>query len=310
MRFFIRSLLIVITTVCATRAPAPLMADTPVGVAGEVAELYVSEGYQLVWADEFDTPGRPDPSDWTYEEGFVRNDELQWYQPDNARCEDGMLIIEARRERKANPGYQAGSRDWRRSREHIEYTSSALITRGLHQWQYGRFEMRARIDTRPGLWPAWWMLGVRGRWPANGEIDIMEYYRGILLANVAWAGDPARGSRGRVHWDDVKIPLPELGDADWPRQFHVWRMDWDKQQIVLSVDGKVLNTTDLSEAVNPAGQRPEKPFQQPHYMLINLAIGGTQGGDPSGTEFPAKYEVDYVRVYQRPADVASDQAGE
>jgi beta-glucanase (GH16 family) len=273
------------------------VADEP--AAPQAADLYQAEGYQLVWADEFDTPGRPDASNWDYEIGFSRNEELQWYQPDNARCQDGLLIIEARRERKKNPHYQPGSRDWRKSREYAQYTSANLITRGRHTWQYGRFEMRARIDTRSGMWPAWWMLGQRGRWPANGEIDIMEYYRGRLLANVAWAQQPNENDRSRVRWDDVKIPLAEMGGSDWSDEFHVWRMDWNPDRIELSVDGNVLNSTDLSAAVNPAGVQPRRPFQQPHYMLVNLAIGGQQGGDPSGTEFPARYEVDYIRVYQK-----------
>ncbi len=271
----------------------------PPDAASQPADRYKSEGYWLVWSDEFDTPGKPDANKWTYEIGFSRNEELQWYQPDNARCEDGQLVIEARREQKKNPNYQAGSRDWRRSREYAEYTSAALITRGLHSWQYGRFEMRARIDTRAGIWPAWWTLGERGFWPAGGEIDIMEYYRGMLLANVAWAERSATGQRPAARWDDVKIPLAEMGDSTWSQQYHVWRMDWDEHKIELSVDGRLLNTTDLKEAVNPEGIRPGEPFRQPHYMLVNLAIGGTQGGDPSQTPMPARYEVDYIRVYQK-----------
>ena len=267
--------------------------------ATEPAQRYQAEGYRLVWSDEFDQPGRPDPKNWAYETGFSRNEELQWYQADNARCENGMLIIEARRERKKNPNYKPGSRDWRRAREYAEYTSANLITRGLHAWQYGRFEMRARIDTRPGMWPAWWTLGVRGFWPAGGEIDIMEYYRGLLLANVAWAERTGNGNRLRARWDDVRIPLSEMGGPTWSQSFHVWRMDWDEHKIELSVDGRMLNSTDLDQAVNPEGIRPSQPFQQPHYMLVNLAIGGTQGGDPTQTQFPARYEVDYIRVYQK-----------
>ncbi|MGH7573993.1 MAG: glycoside hydrolase family 16 protein, partial [Longimicrobiales bacterium] len=108
--------------------------------------------YELVWSDEFDQDGRPDPANWTYERGFVRNAELQWYQPENAWCEDGFLIIEARRERVLNPRHDPERRDWRSEREYAEYTSASVTTRGLHSWQYGRFEMRARIDTRDGLW--------------------------------------------------------------------------------------------------------------------------------------------------------------
>lgn len=249
--------------------------------------------YTLVWADEFNVDGAPDPKNWTFENGFVRNQELQWYQPGNARVENGLLVIEGRRERVSNPRYEAGAADWRRGREFAEYTSASLMTRGLRAWQYGYFEMRGRIDTRAGLWPAWWTLGVAGSWPHNGEIDMMEYYRGTLLANVAWGG-PAR----RPIWDDMRRPLASLGDAEWPDQFHVWRMLWDGQSIRLSVDDVWMNDVDLERTVNEDGSHVN-PLRQPHYMLVNLAIGGTNGGDPSATMFPSRLEVDYIRVYQK-----------
>src|SRR5579883_963892 len=126
-----------------------------------------SDTWKLVWNDEFDQAGRPDPAKWTYETGFVRNQELQWYQPENAWCENGMLIIEGRRERKKNPAFQEGSSNWKTNREFAEYTSASLTTRGIASWRYGRLEMRGRIDTRPGLWPAFWTLGTAGRWPGN-----------------------------------------------------------------------------------------------------------------------------------------------
>lgn len=251
-------------------------------------------GWKLVWADEFDKDGRPDLRNWTYETGLVRNEEFQWYQPDNARCKDGLLILEARRERKRNPNFEPGSKDWKRNREHAEYTSASLTTRGLHQWRYGRFVMRGRIDTRPGLWPAFWTLGVEGEWPRNGEVDIMEYYRGKLLANVAWGTD----RRWVPKWDSTGTPIEDFKDPDWSKKFHVWRMDWDENQIRLYVDDQLLNTTDLSQTVNADGEG-KNPFRQPHYMLLNLAVGGMNGGDPSKTRFPARFEVDYVRVYQR-----------
>jgi len=254
-----------------------------------------STDYKLVWSDEFSKDGRPDPSNWVYERGFVRNEELQWYQPDNARCEKGMLIIEGRRERKPNPGYDPDSNSWRRTREYIEYTSACLKTPGLHSWTYGRFEMRGRIDIRPGLWPAFWTLGSARSWPGCGEIDIMEYYRGMLLANACWGS-----SRRWVGiWDDLKKPVTEFNDPDWASKFHIWRMDWDEDYIKLYVDDQWLNTIELSTTIN---QTPDKanPFREPHYILLNLAIGGTNGGNPSATEFPSRFEIDYVRVYQKP----------
>ena len=247
--------------------------------------------FALVWADEFDRDGRPDSTKWTYEHGFVRNEELQWYRPENARVEHGQLIIEARRERIRNPAFDSTINDWRARRPYAAYTSASLTTRGLASWQYGRFEMRARIDVRPGMWPAFWTLGEQGFWPASGEIDVMEYYRGVLLANVAWAD-----SAGGAKWDSARRPIAELGGAGWADHYHVWRMDWDEREIRLYVDDLLLNTTRLDSTFNGAG-RPPNPLRQPHHLLLSLAIGGRNGGDPSGTQFPARFEVDYVRVY-------------
>ncbi len=251
-------------------------------------------GWKLVWADEFDKDGRPDTRNWGYEAGFVRNREFQWYQPENARCEKGLLVIEGRRERRKNPGYDPNSRDWKAGSEYADYTSASLTTKGLRNWRYGRFEMRGRIDTRLGLWPAFWTLGVEGAWPSNGEIDIMEYYRGILLANVAWASE----RQWTPIWDDLRKPIAEFNDPDWSGKFHVWRMDWDEKAINLYVDDILLNTTDLKDTFNKDAEGGN-PFHQPHYIILNLAIGGMNGGDPSKTDFPARFEVDYVRVYQR-----------
>ncbi|MEM9064068.1 MAG: glycoside hydrolase family 16 protein [Planctomycetota bacterium] len=249
-------------------------------------------GYELVWAEEFSIDGRPDPTNWGFERGFRRNHELQWYQPENALVRDGMLIIEARRESRPNPGYHPGSQGWRESRPMVEYTSSSLLTRGKHEWLYGIFEMRARIDTRPGMWPAWWTLGSARPWPGCGEIDIMEYYQGKVLANACWLGGSGRWDS---KWDAEQTPIDELGGPGWSDEFHVWRMDWNKDRIGLYLDGRLLNEIDVNETVNPDGSNP---FREPHYMLVNLAIGGKAGGDPSGTEFPGVYEIDYIRVYQ------------
>jgi beta-glucanase (GH16 family) len=249
--------------------------------------------WQLVWSDEFNTDGTPDPNNWTYEKGFVRNQEAQWYQPENAYCRGGLLIIEGRKEQRPNPTYQPGSSDWKTSRPTIDYTSASLITRGLHQWQYGRFEMRGRIDTRAGLWPAFWTLGVKGQWPNNGEIDIMEYYRGMLLANFAWGS----GKQYKATWDDLKKPITDF-DPNWSQKFHVWRMDWDEKTIKIYVDDQLLNEVDLEKTYNPDGAR-NNPFRQPHYIILNLALGGNNGGDLADTELPSRFEVDYVRIYQK-----------
>ncbi|MDR2954647.1 MAG: glycoside hydrolase family 16 protein [Prevotella sp.] len=252
------------------------------------------EGYQLVWNDEFETDGKPDSTKWGYEYGFERNKELQWYQPLNAYCRDSKLIIEGKREKIKNPNYVANSNDWKKNREYAEYSSACVVTKGLHSWTYGRFEIKAKIPAVKGSWPAIWFLGwgkVKS-WPYCGEIDLMEYYRikdePTILANTVF---------GEHIWDSSYTPMSHFfeKDADWENKYHIWRMDWTEEYIRLYLDGELLNETDVSKTVNPDGYNP---FQNPQYMLINLAIG-ERGGDPSNTQFPLFYEIDYVRVYQK-----------
>ena len=254
--------------------------------------------YKLVWSDEFNKNGVPDSANWNYENGFVRNEELQWYQTQNAQCRKGFLIIEGRREEGVNPRYEEGSADWRKKRPAIQYTSSCLETKGKRSWLYGRFEMRARIDISAGMWPAWWTLGSDSyrndrRWPANGEIDIMEYYRGMLLANIA-----CLGNNKKPEWHSNRFSTDSLGGAHWASRFHVWRMEWTEDFIGLYVDNILLNKVMVDSLINKDGTN-FNPFRQPHYMLLNLAIGGQNGGDPEKSSFPRKFEVDYVRVYQK-----------
>ena len=252
----------------------------------------IPNDWKLVWADEFNINGAPDPDNWTYEHGFVRNHELQWYQPENAFCTNGLLVIEARRERRLNPNRTAHSSDWRKNREWIDITSASLTTRRLREFTYGKFEMLARIDTRLGSWPAFWTLGARSgvHWPACGEIDIMEFYTGTVLANFGWQQD------GKTKWLTEKKTIPEVGDPQWSQQFHIWTMIWDKQKIDILLDGQLLNHLDLSTA-DQADQC--NPFEHPAYLILNQAIGGDCGGDPAKTQFPIRFEVDWVRVYQK-----------
>jgi beta-glucanase (GH16 family) len=251
-----------------------------------------TNNWKLIWSDEFDTNGAPDPANWNYEHGFARNHELQWYQPENAVCTNGLLVIEARREHKANPDFSPDSPDWRANRKWIDYTSASLTSRRLREFTYGKFEMRARIDTRPGSWPAFWTLGATPgiRWPACGEVDIMEFYRGTVLANIGY------GLNRKMNWSTVKKPVAELGGDAWANAFHIWTMEWDDKKIDLRLDGVLMNHLDLAAADNADRGNP---FHRPVYFILNQAIGGDSGGDPAQTQFPVRYEIDWVRVYQR-----------
>lgn len=263
------------------------------------------EGYTLLWHDEFDKDGHPDER-WNYEQGFVRNKELQWYQSDNASVKDGVLIIEGRKETVENPHYEVGSQDWRRIRRQAEYTSSSLTTQRSFHFKYGRVEVRAKIPTASGSWPAIWLLGNHWGWPSCGEIDMMEYYIAngtpSILANACW--DSPR--RNAPAWDTVIAPLSHFTDKDsnWTSKFHVWRMDWDELFIRLYLDDELMNTVDLSRTVNGSGRgKGENPFSNNvegfgMYLLLNLAIG-ENGGTPEDSQFPLHYYVDYVRVYTK-----------
>ena len=260
--------------------------------------------YQLVWSDEFDVEGKPS-TDWSYESGFVRNEELQWYQRDNAYVKDGCLVIEGRKECFINPHYEASSSDWRKNREFIHYTSSSLTTQFSQQFLYGRFEIRAKIPVASGAWPAIWLQGNKWEWPNHGEIDIMEYYikdgQPSILANACW-GSP---ERWKGVWDSAVTPFSHFTEKDpyWAEKFHVWRMDWDKDFIRIYLDDELLNEIDLSKTQNQGYDgNTENPFANDvvgfkHYLLLNLTIG-SNGGEPDDSQFPLRYYIDYVRVYQ------------
>jgi len=305
-RFIFFSLLLVGAQVCAQESA--------------LTAVSVPDGMKLVWHDEFDYTGAPDTARWQFEHGFVRNQELQWYQPQNARVRDGVLQITGRRERVKNPRYEAGSRQWQRNREYAEYTSACIESRDRFNFRYGRLEVKARIPVAPGAWPAIWTLGNRWGWPACGEVDIMEFYRvppqskeihhqtfnpertvPIILANACW-----QGADGRDAWNSSRVPLSHFtdGDPEWATRFHVWRMDWTPDHIRLYLDDELLNDIPTSQAANGGGRhRDVNPFANDEpgfgqYILLNLAIGAC-GGEPDISAFPMVYEVDYVRVWQQ-----------
>ena len=239
----------------------------------------VPAGWSLVFADEFDTAGTPDPAKWGYELGYIRNNEKQYYtsRSENARIEGGNLVIEGRKE-----AYQA-----------YGYTSASINTRGRFEFLYGRVEVRAKLPTGVGTWPAIWMLGTNiGQvgWPACGEIDIME--------NVGF--DPLR-IHASVHTAAYNHTIgtqksANVTIANPSEDFHVYAMEWYADHIDVFVDGQKYFTFRNEGTGSRAW-----PFDKPHYLLINLAIGGGWGGQKGidDLRFPHRYLVDYVRIYQQ-----------
>lgn len=238
---------------------------------------FTGPGWKKVWGDEFDTKGLPDPNKWDYEKGLVRNRELQYYtvrRPENARLEDGTLILEARKE------------DF----EKASYTAASLITRGRAGWQYGRFVLRAKLPGAVGAWPAFWMLGediTRVSWPRCGEIDVLEYVGhnpGVVHATVHQAG-----ADGKHVQKGGTIRIADAADA-----FHVYAAEWHPDRLDFFVDDRKYFSY-ANDGKNPWS------FDKKFYLLLNLAIGGSWGGQKGvdAAAFPQRYVIDYVRVYQK-----------
>jgi beta-glucanase (GH16 family) len=246
-----------------------------------------ADDWRLVWSDDFDKPGMPDESKWTYEEGFIRNHESQYYtraRKENARVEDGALVIEARKERFKNP---------RRGPEFAEYTSASVNTRGKVAWCYGRIEVRAKLPTGRGMWPAIWMLGTsidKVGWPACGEIDIMEnvgYDPDMIHANIHTKA--YNHVKGTGKGSKLTVPKPH-------EDFHVYAVEWTEKRMDFFVDDQKYFSFD-----NEGSGRDAWPYDQPHYLILNIAVGGAWGGQRGINDdiFPQKMLVDYVRVYEK-----------
>ena len=249
---------------------------------------------ERIWSDEFDGEGLPDPAKWRYDVGGGGwgNDEAQFYtdaRTENARVEDGVLIIEARKE-----GWPAGRNPSN------DYTSARLVTKGNGDWTYGRIEVRAKLPAGRGTWPAIWMLPTGreyGTWPRSGEIDIMEH--------VGYDMGTVHGSLHSLanNWLTGTQPTGSTQVDDVDTAFHVYAVEWSPEEITFSVDGNPFYT-----AANPGTGWEAWPFDQPFHLILNVAVGGFWGGregiDPD--IWPARMEVDYVRVYDLGDTVALD----
>ena len=244
--------------------------------------------WKLVWSDEFDYEGLPDPKKWDYEEGFVRNNEAQYYtraRKENARVENGMLVIEGRHEKFAIPPGGRGN-----GKREADYTAASLITRHKADWKFGRIEARAKLPHGLGVWPAFWMLGTsesKVGWPACGEIDIMEFVGhepGFVHATVHFKIEGKHKSSGS------KIAVDKPWDS-----FHVYAVEWFPDHMDFYFDDQKYHTFQLSQTE----ENGDNAFRKPEYLMINLALGGSWGGKIDDSIFPQKYLIDYVRVYQR-----------
>jgi beta-glucanase (GH16 family) len=244
-----------------------------------IARSPAAERWELVWSDEFDAPGAPDPAKWGYEVGKVRNHEAQCYTKDrreNARVEDGQLVIEARKE----------------SIEGAEYSSASLTTRGKASWTCGRIAVRAKLPKGRGVWPAIWTLGENigdARWPRCGEIDIMEF-----------VGHDPQVIHGTVHTEAFNHTIRtakggSLRIDDPHDAWHDYVIEWTPTAIDFLVDERKY----FSFANDGKGEA-DWPYGKPQFLLLNLAIGGSWGGQKGIDDaiFPQQLRVDWVRVYR------------
>ena len=270
-------------------APAPagssstLAPVVPPAMPAPPSTSPVPAGMVLVWADEFDTSGLPDMRKWLHDTGRNRagwyNNERQYYaanRPENAAVRDGKLVITARLESLSQ------APDWGGQR----YTSARLISRGLADWTYGYFEVRAKMPCGQGTWPAIWTLGSGGAWPDDGELDILEHVGSQPTRVFSTVHTQVSGGRGTG-------AATQLADAC--TQFHNYQMHWTADAIEFSIDG-----VPHYRYANPRQGRSTWPFDAPQFLILNLAIGGDLGGAVDDRIFPVTLEVEHVRVYQQP----------
>ncbi|MCB0281668.1 MAG: glycoside hydrolase family 16 protein [Calditrichaeota bacterium] len=246
-----------------------------------------SEKWLLTWQDEFND-SQIDMSKWTYDTGGhgFGNNEWQYYtnRSQNSFIDDTCLVIEARRE----------------SFEGSDYTSARLKTQSLAQWQYGKFEIRAKLPQGQGIWPAIWMLGSNIStvgWPACGEIDIMEMIGGSGRENTV---------HGTIHWKSENDEHAQFGSpfalssGRFSDKFYTYAIEWSDQKIEWFINGIKYLEADITPAAL-------SEFHHGFFMILNVAVGGNWPGYPDGTTvFPQRMYVDYVRVYKLNPDYTGD----
>ncbi len=233
------------------------------------ADTTTATAYQMVWSDEFDSSAI-NTNIWNFETGGNGwgNNEQEYYQKDNASIEDGNLVITARKETVGSNGY----------------TSSRMTTQGKKEFKYGKIEARIKMPVGQGLWPAFWMLGSNINtinWPACGETDIMEH---INADSIIY---------GTIHWDNNGHAQNGGNTTSFPSGYHVYSVEWDKNTINWFIDSVKYHTSNINT-------NNTEEFQQPFFLLLNLAVGGNWPGQTiDDSLLPAKMYVDYVRVYQK-----------
>ncbi len=247
-----------------------------------------SAAWKLVWNEEFNYSGLPDPAVWSYEEGYIRNWESQYYMQrrmENTRVENGALTIELRKEPMGD----------------MQFTSGSITTQNSHNWLYGRFEARMKLPVSRSMWPAFWLMPqswAKGEstWPDCGEVDIMEG-KG---SSSAWTSGAIHFRNTDGNWQ-YRFNVFELGNGNFHDDWHVFAYEWTPTEHRWYLDDQIFQRyTKADLATNPY------PFDQPSHIKFDLAIGGGFDGAPDETTVtPMRFQVDYVRVYSGSQPVPS-----
>ena len=244
-------------------------------------QKHKSSKLKMVWSDEFNYKGLPDSTKWGYDVGGNGwgNNEAQFYTKadvNNAVVGNGFLSIIVRKEKHENK----------------EYTSTRMVTKGKADWSFGRVEFRAKLPKGRGIWPAGWMLGSNINtvgWPQCGEVDILEH--------VGYDPDTIVGSIHSTAYNHVKgtQKTKRIFIKNPYTEFHIYSCEWDTNRMIFLLDAKPYLTV-----LNEHKTEKEWPFNNPMYILLNVAVGGNWGGKKGIDEsiFPVRMEVDYVRVFQ------------
>lgn len=250
-----------------------------------VAALSAGEAFasdRLIHSEDFSHAETYDSAFWTAETGFFRNKEAQYYQPANVSVKGGALVLEGRRETVSNAAYDALGPDWRTTTKSADYTSGSVVSK--EAFTYGVFEVVARLPQGAGAWPAIWTIDEHSG--PYREIDIVEAV-GAKPGKVSSTVYAGRDLKSVAHWG-AETPMPDLAAA-----FHDYKLEWRKDLVAISIDGREVLRVNPEEAHNDGVD----PLRASMHLRINLALGGSWGGRIDDAALPARLEVKSVKVW-------------
>lgn len=273
---------------------AMVLAALPLTAAPDKAPKELEGGWVYEWGDEFNS-SKLNTKKWAYELGVVRNPGAsQAYTKKCVAVKNGKLVITSRAQKTPNCNYKEGSGYWAEQIKTQPFASGSVTTRDVKHFEApGRLEFRARIPKGKGVWPAIWTMHVNNYgWPANGEIDILEHISqepNTCYSIFRW---------GRNGGNEEQKVIRTRNFQDYSKKFHTYVLEWDDDIMRILIDDEEVGRVNIADANYPNG---DNPLRTPCYIIINTAIGG-QGTWPEMADpkdYPAKFEIDYVRYYTK-----------